>query len=90
MSLQKRNPHELFVEPAGLRNGIGRLLFDWTCDVSRDMGATELTIEADPYAAPIYRRMGARDDGFASSGSIPGRVLPKLVLNLTSSPSRTG
>ena len=41
-----------------------------------------MTIEADPDAAPFYRRIGARDVGTAPSGSIPGRELPLLELVL--------
>jgi hypothetical protein len=46
------------------------------------MGADRLLIEADLEAAPFYRRMGAHDYGLAPSGSIPGRMLPKLVKEL--------
>lgn len=42
----------------------------------------QLTVDADPDAAPFYRRMGARDDGQAASGSIPGRLLPRLVFDV--------
>jgi len=80
---------KLFIEPEDFGNGTGRRLFDWACDVARDLGATNLTIEADPDAAPFYRRMGARDDGFAPSGSIPGRMLPRLVLDLSADLPRT-
>ena len=73
---------KLFVEPAELRTGAGRALFDWATATARDQGARTLVIEADPDAAPFYRRMGARDDGFAPSGSISGRLLPRLKLDL--------
>src|SRR3954451_21552836 len=73
---------KLFIEPSALRGGIGKVLFAWAADVARGMGATRLTIEADPDAAPFYRRLGARDAGLAPSGSIAGRMLPKLVLDL--------
>lgn len=73
---------KLFVEPEALRSGIGCCLFDWACNTARKLGAQRVTIEADPDAAPFYRRMGARDIGLAPSESIPGRVLPKLALNL--------
>jgi GNAT superfamily N-acetyltransferase len=73
---------KLFIEPSALRGGIGRMLFAWATDVARDMGARRLTIEADPDAAPFYRRLGARDAGLAPSGSIAGRMLPKLVFEL--------
>jgi GNAT superfamily N-acetyltransferase len=73
---------KLFVEPSALRGGVGKVLFAWAVDAARTMGATHLVIEADPDAAPFYRRLGARDAGLAASGSIPGRMLPKLVLDV--------
>ena len=73
---------KLFIEPSALRGGVGKVLFAWAIDVARDMGAMRLTIEADPDAAPFYRRLGARDVGLAPSGSIAGRMLPRLVFDL--------
>ena len=73
---------KLFVEPAALRSGIGSILFDWATDAARAMDASRMIIEADPDAAPFYRRLGARDAGLAPSGSIAGRMLPKLVVQL--------
>ena len=72
----------LFVEPAQLRCGAGRQLFDWAKRAARVAGAAYLVIEADPYAAGFYRRMGAIDAGTVPSGSIPGRMLPQLKLRL--------
>jgi GNAT superfamily N-acetyltransferase len=74
---------KLFVEPHMLRKGIGRQLFDWAVEQARSMGARRLLIESDPDAAPFYRRMGARDVGVAASGSIPGRLLPRLAYELS-------
>jgi GNAT superfamily N-acetyltransferase len=76
---------KLFVEPSALRTGTGKALLAWATDVAKKLGATRLTIEADPDAAPFYRKMGAYDVGQAPSGSIPGRMLPKLSMNLCSS-----
>jgi len=73
---------KLFVEPAALRRGLGRTLLAWATNVAREKGATRLIIHSDPGAAPFYRRMGAYDMGQAPSGSIPGRMLPKLAINL--------
>ncbi|MDB5468876.1 MAG: family N-acetyltransferase [Caulobacter sp.] len=72
----------LFVEPAAIGDGVGRLLFDWAVGEARAGGARRLVIDSDPDAAPIYRRMGARDIGMVPSGSIPGRLLPQLVVDL--------
>jgi GNAT superfamily N-acetyltransferase len=73
---------KLFVEPLALRGGVGKALFDWAIDAAREMGASRMIIEADPDAVPFYRRLGARDIGLAPSGSIAGRMLPKLALEL--------
>ena len=73
---------KLFVEPNALRNGTGKVLFVWATGVAKKLGATRLTIDADPDAAPFYRRMGAYDVGEAPSGSVPGRMLPKLAMDL--------
>lgn len=70
---------KLFVEPTGLRGGIGRALFGWAAASAAQQGADRLIIEADPDAIPFYRRLGAEDAGIAPSGSIPGRTLPRLV-----------
>ncbi|QOZ56391.1 GNAT family N-acetyltransferase [Bradyrhizobium sp. CCBAU 53338] len=75
---------KLFIEPTALRSGVGRALFLWAMNKARSKGAERLLIEADPDAAPFYRRMGAEDCGLAPSGSIPGRMLPKFVKELRS------
>jgi GNAT superfamily N-acetyltransferase len=73
---------KLFVEPSAIRNGTGKALLAWATDVAKKLGATRLTIDADPDAAGFYRRMGASDVGQAPSGSVPGRMLRKLAMNL--------
>jgi GNAT superfamily N-acetyltransferase len=73
---------KLFVEPTILRGGVGMKLFHWATSQATKMGAARIVIEADPNAAPFYRRMGAKDCGLVPSGSISGRMLPKLVREL--------
>jgi GNAT superfamily N-acetyltransferase len=73
---------KLFVEPALMGAGVGRLLFEWATARARDLGAIRMTIEADPGAVPFYKRMGACQTGFVPSGSIAGRMLPYLQLEL--------
>lgn len=73
---------KLFVEPEMLGAGVGRLLFGWCCDTARGLGAREMVIESDPGAVAFYRRMGAKGAGTAPSGSVAGRVLPRLVVAL--------
>jgi hypothetical protein len=57
----------------------------WATDVAKKLGATRLTIEADPNAAPFYRGMGAYDVGQAPSGSVP-----KDVAETSDEPLRCG
>jgi GNAT superfamily N-acetyltransferase len=73
---------KLFVEPALLRSGVGRLLFEWAIATARALGAIRMIIEADPGATPFYERMGARHAGFARSQSIAGRMLPRMQMDL--------
>ncbi|WP_157018352.1 GNAT family N-acetyltransferase [Mesorhizobium xinjiangense] len=73
---------KLFVEPGFMGRGVGRLLMAWARDEAMKRGATTMTIDADPDAAGFYRRHGAQDAGRTPSGSIPGRMLPRLVLDL--------
>lgn len=73
---------KLFVEPRGLRRGTGKILLIWAIDVAKTQGAVRMTIEADPGASTFYRKLGADDIGEAPSGSLPGRMLPKLAIDL--------
>ena len=73
---------KLFVDPDVMRSGAGRALFAWCVETARAAGAVALTVVADPDAAGFYRRMGMTEDGKEPSGSIPGRMLPKLHMAL--------
>lgn len=75
---------KLFVDPGALGGGIGRKLFGWSVETARRKGAKVMTIDADPGAADFYRRLGAVDDGVVASTVVPGRLLPRLTLDLTS------
>jgi GNAT superfamily N-acetyltransferase len=78
------NLMKLFIEPTQMRIGVGRVLMNWAVERARSLGAIRMFIEADPGAAQFYRNNGAYDVGVAASGSIPGRMLPKLVIDLAS------
>lgn len=73
---------KLFVAPEAMGCGVGGMLFTWAVAACRQGGARRMIIEADPDAVAFYRKYGARDDGQSPSGSIPGRFLPRLVLDL--------
>jgi len=49
-------------------------------DHARCLGYELLTIDADPYAEAFYVHGGAVRSGETPSGSIPGRMLPRLEL----------
>ena len=72
----------MFVDPQAIGQGIGRLLFEHTTTAGRELGFTQLTIDADPNAEPFYRAMGAVRIGNVPSGSIAGRVLPQMVVTI--------
>jgi GNAT superfamily N-acetyltransferase len=74
---------KMFVEPSAIGLGVGRALFEWAVSQAKALRAHHMTIEADPGAAGFYRKMGAVDDGVAASGSIHGRVLPRLLFTLS-------
>ncbi|MEM6488857.1 MAG: GNAT family N-acetyltransferase [Pseudomonadota bacterium] len=73
---------KLFVVPERFGQGIGHRLFAWAAEGARVAGAQRIAVAADPGAAPFYRRMGMRHAGTEPSLSIPGRLLPRLVLPL--------
>ncbi len=76
------NLEKLFVDPSALRSGAGRALLEWAKAASLALGASKLVIESDPGAENFYRKTGAIRVGAVPSGSIAGRVLPKLELAL--------
>lgn len=75
---------KLFVDPPFIGKGVGAALMRWAIEAARERDTRRLVIEADPGAADFYRRFGAVDGGVVPSGSIPGRFIPRLVLELGS------
>ncbi len=73
---------KVFVEPAFIGTGVGRVLFDWAKARAAWAGAARLSWDADPGAERFYAAMGAVQVGTSPSGSIPGRFLPRMQLGL--------
>ena len=73
---------DLWVEPAVLGRGIGRLLFRHAVQAAREAGMTALRIEAEPNAVGFYRAMGADPAGETPSGLVADRWLPVLRYRL--------
>jgi GNAT superfamily N-acetyltransferase len=72
----------LYVEPSFIGTGVGRALLDAAQEVARRAGFRALQIHADPHAEAFYLRHGAKRVGSVPSGSIPGRTLPLLRLDI--------
>lgn len=72
----------LFVGPDTIGSGVGRLLYDDAVQRARSRGWRSMALDADPGAESFYLRMGARRIGEVPSGSIPGRVLPVLDIDV--------
>jgi len=81
----------LYVEPSLQGGGVGRLLWAELETHARETGAARIILDSDPHAVGFYERMGCRVTGEAPSGSIPGRMLPRMEkalekqFNITSS-----
>jgi GNAT superfamily N-acetyltransferase len=73
----------LWITPEWIGRGLGRALFEHAVGTARSLGAAVLDIEAEPFAEPFYRHMGARRTG-ERTGKIEDqpRVLPLMELDL--------
>ncbi len=63
---------------------MGSLLLKDVLSEATVRGFDDLTLEADPGAEPFYAHYGAVRIGETASGSIAGRVLPRMRFTLTS------
>jgi len=72
-----------FVDPDHQGQGIGRALMAAFNAACRELGFTRVEVDADPNAEAVYQRLGYRTVGYAPSGSIPGRMLPRMQLTLS-------
>ncbi len=70
--------HKLFVSPDFIGHGIGRRLFEDMCLQASSAGFQTIFLDSDPYALGFYERMGCAVIGEMPSGSIPGRMLPRM------------
>lgn len=75
--------HDLFVEPEAMGLGAGRLLWGKLEACATGMGVDTIGIDADPHAVRFYEHMGARVVGEAPSGSVEGRMLPRMIKRIT-------
>lgn len=70
--------YSLYVDPDIKRSGVGRKLWAALEERAVAMAAKAIELDADPAAVEFYTAMGCSVIGQAPSGSIPGRMLPRM------------
>lgn len=71
-----------FVAPDYKGKGVGRALFQALESRAKTIGLRHIELDADPFAEAFYARMGFVTTGRSPSGSIPGRTLPRMRMEL--------
>jgi GNAT superfamily N-acetyltransferase len=73
---------DLWVDPAWIGRGVGRMLFEHVKERARELGAERLEWEAEPNARGFYERMGG---SYVRDSEVTewGRVLEVLGLDLS-------
>ncbi len=74
----------LYVDPEHIGKGIGGLLLNNALSAVQVRGGERIQIQSDPNAIEFYAAAGARQTGTQESGSIPGRFLPLLEIEVPS------
>ncbi len=72
----------LFVDPTAMGMGAGKLLWERSVAVARELGAQDLVLQSDPHAEGFYLSRGARRIGEVASALLPGRTLPLMHVDL--------
>lgn len=71
---------DLWVDPAFIGKGLGRVLFEQARQQAVYQGAQRIEFEAEPYAVGFYKHMGATIVGEIASAM--GRPLPIMEIKL--------
>jgi GNAT superfamily N-acetyltransferase len=79
----------LWIEPAHLRRGVGRRLWDHAVAAAEAIGCTAVLIDADPHAEGFYLAMNAERIGAVPSTVVPGRMLPRLRYRISARTTST-
>lgn len=79
--------HSFFVEPALRGGGIGKLLWRKLRERALEHNLDALILDADPNAVAFYESIGFVKIGEAPSGSIAGRFIPHMKLDLKDMPA---
>jgi GNAT superfamily N-acetyltransferase len=73
---------DLWLEPALIGTGLGRILFEHAVTVAAAHAANRLEWDAEPYAEGFYLAMGGEEIGRSPSAAQAGRTLPRMRLVL--------
>jgi GNAT superfamily N-acetyltransferase len=84
VSLRDRHAEleDLWLEPRCIGIGHGRVLFEDAVMVARTASASALEWAAEPFAVGFYAAMGGAVIGEVPSAAQPGRMLPRMRLEL--------
>ena len=74
--------HSFFVEPNLRGSGIGKLLWQKLHERAQTHGFEALVLDADPKAEEFYQNIGFVKVKDTPSGSIEGRFIPYIRLDL--------
>lgn len=72
----------MFIDPAYIGKGVGKMLWDKLIAVAREEGISEFLLDADPHAEGFYLHMGAVRTGEHESSTFPGRMLPRMKVEV--------
>jgi GNAT superfamily N-acetyltransferase len=72
----------LYVDPLEIGKEYGSLLLDHAMSAAKERDVERLQIQSDPNAIEFYTKAGAVQIGTKESGSIAGRFLPLLEIDL--------
>ncbi len=73
---------DIFVEPNEIGRGTGQAVMSALIGRAQAHGVRLLVVDADPHARGFYEKLGFRFSREVPSGSIPGRTLPQLTLEI--------
>jgi len=74
----------LYVDPAAIREGVGRALLTRMFDQTLAGGCSAIELDSDPHALGFYLKMGGVQIGDTPSTVIPGRSLPRVRIEIAS------
>ena len=81
-ALSGRELEYLYLEPARIGKGLGRLLWDHLTGHCRHLGIKEIHLVCGPQPRSFYLKMGAEEAGEVESLVTPGRKVSRLVYRI--------